>query len=164
MITRCSNNYGPYQFPEKLIPLMISNAIEGKELPVYGDGLNIRDWIHVQDHCEAVRLVAEKGEVGNVYNVGAENEWTNIEIVKNLLDILSKPYSLIKYVKDRPGHDRRYAIDNTKIKNSLGYTVKKDFRTGLEETVKWYLENDAWWQRIKTGEYLTYYEKMYGNR
>jgi dTDP-glucose 4,6-dehydratase len=164
VITRCSNNYGPYQFPEKLIPLMISNAIEGKELPVYGDGLNIRDWIHVQDHCDAIRLVAEKGRVGNVYNVGAENEWTNIEIVKNLLDILGKPHSLIKYVKDRPGHDRRYAIDNAKIKNDLGYTVKKDFRTGLEETVKWYLENGAWWQRIKTGEYLTYYEKMYGNR
>jgi dTDP-glucose 4,6-dehydratase len=164
VITRCSNNYGPYQFPEKLIPLMISNAIEGKALPVYGDGLNIRDWIHVEDHCEAIRLVAEKGVVGNVYNVGADNEWTNIQIVKNILDILGKPYSLITYVTDRPGHDRRYAIDNAKIKNELGYTAKKDFRRGLEETIKWYLENDVWWQRIKTGEYLEYYRKMYGNR
>ena len=164
LITRCSNNYGPFQFPEKLIPLMISNAIEGKELPVYGDGLNVRDWIHVEDHCEAIRLVAERGRVGNVYNVGADNEWTNIEIVKGLLDILGKPHSLIKFVKDRPGHDRRYAIDNGKIKRELGYRAKKDFRQGLEETVKWYLENSEWWQRIKTGEYLEYYEKMYGGR
>ena len=164
LITRCSNNYGPFQFPEKLIPLMISNAIEGKELPVYGDGLNVRDWIHVEDHCEAIRLVAERGRVGNVYNVGADNEWTNIEIVKGLLDILGKPHSLIKFVKERPGHDRRYAIDNGKIKRELVYRAKKDFRQGLEETVKWYLENSEWWQRIKTGEYLEYYEKMYGGR
>jgi len=164
VITRCSNNYGPYQFPEKLIPLLITNAIEDLELPIYGDGLNVRDWIHVEDHCEAISLVLEKGEIGNVYNVGAENEKANLEIVKSVLDILGKPHSLIRYVKDRPGHDRRYAIDNTKIRTKLGFQPRRDFRKGLEETVAWYLENRTWWQSIRTGEYLKYYETMYKNR
>lgn len=164
IITRCSNNYGPYQFPEKLIPLMITNALEGMELPVYGDGMNIRDWIYVEDHCKAIDLVMHKGIPGNVYNIGAENERPNIEIVKMILDILGKPYSLIRYVKDRPGHDRRYAIDSNKIKTELGFYVERSFREGMEETVRWYLENRPWWQRIKSGEYLSYYERMYTNR
>jgi len=164
VITRCSNNYGPYQFPEKLIPLMITNALADMELPVYGDGLNIRDWIHVEDHCEAIDLVFHKGKPGNVYNIGGENEKTNIEIVRLILDILGKPHSLIKFVKDRPGHDRRYAIDCTKIKRELGFVIKKDFRKGMEDTVKWYIENRTWWERIKSGAYLEYYEKMYKNR
>jgi dTDP-glucose 4,6-dehydratase len=164
MITRCSNNYGPFQFPEKLIPLLISNALDGIELPIYGDGLNVRDWIHVKDHCAAIALVLEKGKVGNVYNVGAENEKTNIEIVELILETLEKPRSLIRYVKDRPGHDHRYAIDNTKIRNELGFEVAVPFKTGMEETVRWYVENRAWWERIKTGEYLEYYDKWYGDR
>jgi dTDP-glucose 4,6-dehydratase len=164
VITRCSNNYGPYQFPEKLIPLLITNALGDLELPIYGDGLNVRDWIHVEDHCEAIAMVLEKGEAGNVYNVGSDNERTNIEIVKVILDILAKPHSLIKYVKDRPGHDRRYAIDNTKIRNSLGFQPRKDFKKGMEETVRWYMENRTWWQRIRTGEYLEYYDTMYKDR
>jgi len=164
VITRCSNNYGPYQFPEKLIPLLITNALQDLELPVYGDGLNVRDWIHVEDHCEAIALVLEKGEPGNVYNVGADNEQANIEIVKLILDILKKPHSLIKYVKDRPGHDRRYAIDNTKIRTRLGFQPRRDFKTGLDETVRWYLENRAWWESIRSGDYLKYYETMYKNR
>jgi dTDP-glucose 4,6-dehydratase len=164
VITRCSNNYGPYQFPEKLIPLLITNALGDLELPIYGDGLNVRDWIHVEDHCEAIAMVLEKGEAGNVYNVGSDNERTNIEIVKLILDILAKPHSLIKYVKDRPGHDRRYAIDNSKIRSSLGFQPRKDFKKGMEETVSWYLENRAWWQRIRTGEYLKYYDTMYKDR
>ena len=164
VITRCSNNYGPYQFPEKLIPLLISNALEGRDLPIYGDGMNVRDWIHVKDHCAALALVLEKGVPGNVYNVGAENERTNMEIVELILDIVGKPRSLIKYVKDRPGHDRRYAIDNGKITRELGFRVVCHFKTGMEETVKWYVENRPWWERIKTGEYLDYYEKWYGSR
>jgi len=164
VITRCSNNYGPYQFPEKLIPLLITNALGDLELPIYGDGLNVRDWIHVEDHCEAIAMVLEKGEAGNVYNVGSDNERTNIEIVKLVLDILAKPHSLIKYVKDRPGHDRRYAIDNTKIRSSLGFQPRKDFKKGMEETVRWYMENRTWWQRIRTGEYMKYYDTMYKDR
>jgi dTDP-glucose 4,6-dehydratase len=164
VITRCSNNYGPYQFPEKLIPLLISNALEGRDLPIYGDGLNVRDWIHVNDHCAALALALEKGKPGSIYNVGAENERNNLEIVELILQILDKPKSLIKYVKDRPGHDRRYAIDNTKIRNELGFQVSVPFRTGMEETVRWYVENSSWWERIKTGEYLDYYEKWYGGR
>ncbi len=163
-ITRCSNNYGPYQFPEKLIPLLISNVLEGKEVPVYGDGMNVRDWIHVGDHCGAIKLVLEKGVPGSVYNVGAENELPNVEIVKTILDILGKPHSLIRYVTDRPGHDRRYAIDNSKIKRELGYRVKTSFKKGLEDTVRWYVENRQWWERIKTGTYLDYYDKLYGKR
>jgi dTDP-glucose 4,6-dehydratase len=164
VITRCSNNYGPYQFPEKLIPLLVTNALGDLELPIYGDGLNVRDWIHVEDHCEAIAMVLEKGEAGNVYNVGSDNERTNIEIVKLILDILAKPHSLIRYVKDRPGHDRRYAIDNSKIRSSLGFQPRKDFKKGMEETVRWYIENRTWWQRIRTGEYMEYYDTMYKNR
>jgi len=164
LITRCSNNYGPYQFPEKLIPLLITNALEGKDIPVYGDGMNIRDWIHVEDHCEAIALVLQKGETGNVYNVGADNERTNLEIVKLILNVLEKPHSLIRYVTDRPGHDRRYAIDNAKIKSKLGFEPKKRFQQAIEETVKWYVDNRAWWEKIKTGEYLEYYDTWYGQR
>ncbi len=164
VITRCSNNYGPYQFPEKLIPLLVSNALVDRELPIYGDGLNVRDWIHVSDHCAALALVLEKGVPGNVYNVGAGNERNNLEIVEIILDVLQKPRSLIRYVKDRPGHDRSYAIDNTKIRNALGFEVAVPFRTGMEETVRWYLEHRDWWEKIKTGEYLSYYEKWYGAR
>lgn len=164
LITRCSNNYGPYQFPEKLIPLLVSNAMEGRDLPIYGTGLNIRDWIHVKDHCSALALVLEKGVPGSVYNVGAENERTNIEIVELILEIMEKPKSLIKYVKDRPGHDQRYAIDNRKIREELGFRVTVPFRKGMEETVQWYIENRPWWERIKTGEYLSYYESWYGDR
>jgi dTDP-glucose 4,6-dehydratase len=161
-ITRCSNNYGPYQFPEKLIPLLISNVLEGKEVPVYGDGMQVRDWIHVSDHCKAIMLVLDKGMPGGIYNVGAENERTNIEIVKTILDILGKPHSLIRHITDRPGHDRRYAIDNSKIKRELDYRVETSFEEGLEETVKWYVENRQWWERIKTGAYLDYYNRLYG--
>jgi len=164
VITRCSNNYGPYQFPEKLIPLMITNALADKELPVYGDGLNVRDWIHVKDHCAAIDLVVHKGEEGNVYNIGASNERTNIEIVELVLDILGKPRSLIRYVKDRPGHDRRYAIDSGKITERLGYRPSVDFSEGMRGTVDWYVKKKEWWERIRTGAYLDYYEKMYGNR
>lgn len=164
IVTRCSNNYGPYQFPEKLIPLIITNALADMELPVYGDGLNVRDWIHVKDHCAAIDLVVHRGEDGNIYNIGASNERTNIEIVKLVLEILGKPESLIRYVTDRPGHDRRYAIDSGKITEKLGYKPGVDFSGGMRETVEWYVKNKGWWERIRTGAYLDYYEKMYGNR
>jgi dTDP-glucose 4,6-dehydratase len=164
VITRCSNNYGPYQFPEKLIPLIITNALADKELPVYGDGMQIRDWIHVLDHCEAIDQVLHKGVLGNVYNVGGENERANIEIVKIILKILGKPESLIRYVTDRPGHDRRYAIDSTKIKREIGFEPKVGFEKGMEDTVKWYLASQPWWERIKSGAYLEYYDLMYKNR
>jgi dTDP-glucose 4,6-dehydratase len=164
IITRCSNNYGPYQFPEKLIPLIITNALADKELPVYGDGLNVRDWIHVEDHCAAIDLVVHNGKNGNVYNIGSSNEKTNIEIVKLILQILGKPDSLIRYVKDRPGHDRRYAIDSSKITRELGYYPSVDFAEGMRATVEWFVQNTKWWERIKTGAYLDYYEKMYGDR
>lgn len=163
-ITRCSNNYGSYQFPEKLIPLMIANALEDKELPVYGDGLQVRDWLHVEDHCSAIDVVLHQGKVGEVYNIGGNNEKKNIEIVKLILEKLQKPESLIKYVNDRPGHDRRYAIDSSKIQKELGWEPKYTFEEGIEETVKWYLENKEWWEKIRSGEYMEYYEKMYGNR
>lgn len=163
-ITRCSNNYGPYQFPEKLIPLMISNALEDKPLPVYGDGMNVRDWLHVYDHCSAVDMVLHEGKVGEIYNIGGNNEKTNIEIVKLILKNLGKDESLIRYVKDRPGHDRRYAIDSTKIQEELGWEPEYTFEDGISETIKWYLDNRTWWERIKSGEYLDYYRKMYGNR
>lgn len=163
-ITRCSNNYGPYQFPEKLIPLLVTNAMEGLDLPIYGDGMNIRDWIHVSDHCAALALVMEKGQPGSVYNVGADNERTNLEIVETILEVMGKPRTLVKYVKDRPGHDRRYAIDNGKIKGELGFVPRVPFRTGMEETIRWYEEHKSWWERIKTGEYLQYYETWYGDR
>ncbi|MEL7669283.1 dTDP-glucose 4,6-dehydratase [Methanobacterium sp.] len=163
-ITRCSNNYGPYQFPEKLIPLMISNALENKLLPVYGDGLNVRDWLHVYDHCSAIDLVLHRGKIGEIYNIGGNNEKKNIEIVKLILQNLNKHESLIHFVKDRLGHDRRYAIDSSKIQNELGWTPKYTFETGIVETIQWYLDNKEWWERIKSGEYMDYYERMYSNR
>jgi dTDP-glucose 4,6-dehydratase len=162
VITRCSNNYGPYQFPEKLIPLMITNAVEDKPLPVYGDGLNVRDWLHVEDHCRAIWLVLEKGKKGEVYNIGGSNEWHNLALVKELLRILKKSESLITFVKDRPGHDRRYAIDASKIKRELGWEPRYDFSAGLRQTVQWYLENESWWRRVKSGEYQKYYQEQYG--
>jgi dTDP-glucose 4,6-dehydratase len=164
LITRCSNNYGPYQFPEKLIPLMISNALEDKPLPVYGDGLQVRDWIHVEDHCRALLLVLEKGTPGEVYNVGGDSEKPNIEIVRLILAALGKPESLIKYVADRPGHDRRYAIDFTRIERELGWRPRVNFTQGIKDTIDWYVKNKSWWGRIKSGEYQKYYEKMYGWR
>jgi dTDP-glucose 4,6-dehydratase len=161
VITRCSNNYGPYQFPEKLIPLMITNAINDKPLPVYGDGLNVRDWLHVSDHCAAIDVVLQKGKVGEVYNIGGNNEWKNIDIVELILKHLGKPESLITFVKDRPGHDRRYAMDATKITNELTWTPAYTFEKGIEETVHWYVNNQSWWKRVMTGEYLEYYSKQY---
>ncbi|MGG0252057.1 dTDP-glucose 4,6-dehydratase [Bacillus toyonensis] len=163
-ITRCSNNYGPFHFPEKLIPLMIINALNDKQLPVYGDGLNVRDWLHVEDHCQAIDLVLHKGKNGEVYNVGGNNERTNIEIVKTILKALDKPESLIKYVTDRPGHDRRYAIDATKLREELGWLPKYNFDTGIEQTIKWYLENQDWWKNIISGEYQEYFKNQYANR
>ncbi|MGW6190379.1 dTDP-glucose 4,6-dehydratase [Bacillus cereus] len=163
-ITRCSNNYGPFHFPEKLIPLMIINALSDKQLPVYGDGLNVRDWLHVEDHCQAIDLVLHNGKNGEVYNVGGNNERTNIEIVKTILKALDKPESLIKYVTDRPGHDRRYAIDATKLREELGWSPKYNFDTGIEQTIKWYLENQDWWENIISGEYQEYFKNQYANR
>lgn len=160
-ITRCSNNYGPYQFPEKLIPLMISNALENKPLPVYGDGKNIRDWLHVYDHCTAIDLVLHDGKPGEVYNIGGNNEKENIEIVKLILKYLDKDDSLIKFVDDRLGHDRRYAIDSTKIQEELGWKPKYTFETGIKETIQWYLDNQDWICQVKSGEYQEYYKKMY---
>mgnify|MGYP000923714099 CR=1 FL=1 len=164
VITRCSNNYGPYQFPEKLIPLMIINILNDKKLPVYGDGLNVRDWIYVLDHNKAVDLVLENGKIGNVYNIGASQEMKNIEIVKLILNILGKDESLIEYVKDRPGHDRRYAIDSSKIQNELGWTPDYKFEQAIQDTVKWYVENKNWWERIISGDYQKYYANLYGNK
>ncbi len=163
-ISRCSNNYGPYHFPEKLIPLMLINALEGKELPVYGEGLNVRDWLYVEDHCKAIDLILHKGRIGEVYNVGGHNERANIDVVKDILNILGKDESLIRYVKDRPGHDMRYAIDPTKIQNELGWHPETSFRDGLRLTINWYLANTEWWQNIINGEYMNYYEKMYADR
>ena len=163
-ISRCSNNYGPYHFPEKLIPLMISRALADEELPVYGDGANVRDWLHVSDHCEAIDLILHKGRVGEIYNIGGHNERTNLEVVKTILKALDKPESLIRYVKDRPGHDRRYAIDPTKIETELGWKPKYNFDTGIRQTIDWYLNNQDWWKHILSGEYSNYFDKMYGNR
>lgn len=160
-ITRCSNNYGPYQFPEKLIPLMINNCLNEKDLPVYGDGMQIRDWLHVSDHCSAIDTVLHKGKVGEVYNVGGNNEKANIEIVKLIINTLGKSENLIKYVKDRPGHDRRYAIDNTKITTELGWEPVYTFEEGIKETIQWYLDNTTWIENILSGDYSNYYEKMY---
>ena len=164
LITRCSNNYGPYQFPEKLIPLMIANALEGRKLPVYGDGMQIRDWIHVEDHCQALLLALERGKPGEVYNIGSDNEWPNIQIVGRLLEILGKPRELIEHVKDRPGHDRRYAIDARKARQELGWAPRAGFGDGLATTVTWYVQNRGWWERVRTGEYRTYYDRNYGAR
>ncbi|MBR2847482.1 MAG: dTDP-glucose 4,6-dehydratase [Clostridia bacterium] len=163
-ISRCSNNYGPYHFPEKLIPLMIANALNNKSLPVYGNGLNVRDWLYVEDHCKAIDLIIHKGKVGEVYNIGGHNEKTNIDIVKTILKILDKPESLITYVTDRKGHDMRYAIDPTKIHTELGWLPETMFADGIVKTVNWYLENKSWWEKIISGEYTKYYEEMYGNR
>jgi dTDP-glucose 4,6-dehydratase len=163
-ITRCSNNYGPYHFPEKLIPLMITNALEGKELPIYGDGQNIRDWLHVKDHCAAIDLVIHKGRPGEVYNIGGHNERTNNEIVYLIVEKLGVSNDLIKYVADRPGHDHRYAIDPTKIMTELGWKPQYTFDNGIVETIQWYIDNQKWWKNIKSGEYLNYYQKQYGDR
>jgi dTDP-glucose 4,6-dehydratase len=164
VVTRCSNNYGPLQFPEKLIPLMIVNALHDKPLPVYGDGMNVRDWLYVRDHCTAIEAVLLKGSSGRVYNIGGNNEWKNIDIVKTVLRILKKPESLITYVKDRPGHDRRYAIDASCIASELGWSPSVTFEAGIEETVAWYLANESWWRRIVSGEYTKYYKEMYDGR
>ncbi|MEK7250623.1 MAG: dTDP-glucose 4,6-dehydratase [Bacteroidota bacterium] len=161
VVTRCSNNYGPYQFPEKLIPLMIINALSDKQLPVYGDGLNVRDWLHVNDHCAAIDVVLQNGRIGEVYNIGGNNEWKNIDIVKLILKKVGKPESLISFVKDRLGHDRRYAINATRIKNELDWSPSYTFEVGIEETVQWYLNNQLWWKRVMTGEYVEYYKKQY---
>lgn len=160
-ITRCSNNYGPYQFPEKLIPLMINNCLKEKDLPVYGDGMQIRDWLHVYDHCQAVDVVLHKGLDGEVYNIGGNNEKANIEIVKLIIKILGKSESLIKFVKDRPGHDRRYAIDNTKITTQLGWKPEYTFEEGIKETIQWYLDNTDWIENVVSGDYMKYYNDMY---
>ena len=163
-ISRCSNNYGPYQFPEKLIPLMIANALENKPLPVYGNGLNVRDWLYVEDHCRAIDLIVRGGRDGEVYNVGGHNEMTNIDIVRLICRKLGKPESLITYVTDRKGHDRRYAIDPAKIHAELGWLPETKFADGIEKTIDWYLENRTWWETIRSGDYQAYYEKMYGHR
>lgn len=163
-VSRCSNNYGPYQFPEKLIPLMIANALADKPLPVYGEGLNVRDWLYVEDHCAAIDLILEKGKVGQVYNIGGHNEMRNIDIVKLICTTLDKPESLITYVTDRKGHDMRYAIDPSFIHRELGWLPKTGFADGIQKTIRWYLDNRSWWEEIVSGEYQNYYERMYGNR
>ena len=163
-LSRCSNNYGPYQFPEKLIPLMIANCLADKPLPVYGQGLNVRDWLYVEDHCKAVDLVMRKGKEGSVYNIGGHNEMRNIDIVRLICRELHKPESLITYVTDRKGHDMRYAIDPTKIHRDLGWLPETKFADGIVQTIRWYLENKPWWGEIVSGEYQSYYQRMYGNR
>lgn len=163
-ISRCSNNYGPYHFPEKLIPLMIANCLNDKPLPVYGEGLNVRDWLYVEDHCRAIDLIIHRGKIGEVYNVGGHNEMKNIDIVRLICDYLGKPYSLITHVTDRKGHDMRYAIDPTKIHSELGWLPETKFADGIKKTIDWYLNNREWWETIISGEYRNYYEKMYGNR
>ena len=163
-ISRCSNNYGPYHFPEKFIPLIIANALNDKPLPVYGKGENIRDWLYVEDHCIAIDLIIRKGTEGEIYNIGGHNEKTNLEVVKTVLSELGKPESLITYVSDRPGHDRRYAIDPAKIHHELGWLPATPFEEGIKKTIHWYLENRTWWENIISGEYANYYKKMYGNR
>lgn len=166
VITRCTNNYGPYHFPEKLIPLFITNALQDLELPLYGDGLNVRSWLYVEDHCQAILLVAEKASAGQVYNIGGSEsaELTNLEVSKMILELLGKPDTLLRKVADRPAHDRRYAIDYSKIKNELGWEPRTSFKTGLANTVEWYKKNQEWWREIKSGEYQKYYQKNYGKR
>ncbi|MCI9030975.1 MAG: dTDP-glucose 4,6-dehydratase [Clostridia bacterium] len=163
-VSRCSNNYGPYQFPEKLIPLMIANALDDKPLPVYGKGENVRDWLYVEDHCKAIDLIIHKGKVGEVYNVGGHNEMRNIDIVKLICEKLGKPESLITYIADRKGHDLRYAIDPAKIHSELGWLPETKFKDGISATIEWYLDNREWWETIRSGEYKNYYEKMYGGK
>ncbi len=164
VITRCSNNYGPYQFPEKLIPLMIGNALEDKPLPVYGDGLHVRDWLYVEDHCSAIDAVLQRGRTGEVYNIGGMNDVPNLHVVKTLLQSLGKPESLIQFVKDRPGHDRRYAMDATRMRDELGWSPRYTFEEGLKRTVDWYLANGEWLARVRSGVYESYYERMYAGR
>jgi len=164
VITRSSNNYGPFQFPEKLIPLFITNALEDRPLPLYGDGLNRRDWIHTEDNCRGILLCLEEGRPGEIYNIGGDNERTNLEITETILDLLKKPKSLIRFVKDRPGHDRRYALDSSRIQNELGFEPEQDFARGIGDTIEWYKKNRDWWLRIKSGEYRDYYDKMYSER
>ena len=164
LITRCSNNYGPYQFPEKLIPLMIANAREGRALPVYGDGMQVRDWLYVRDHCEAILAVQERGQAGEVYNIGGHNEYPNIQIVRRILAALGKGEELITYVKDRPGHDRRYAIDAAKIERELGWRPRYTFEQALPMTIEWYLANDPWLARVRSGSYREYYNRQYSGR
>ena len=163
-ISRCSNNYGPYHFPEKLIPLMIANALNDKPLPVYGKGENVRDWLYVADHCQAIDLIIRKGKAGEIYNIGGHNERRNLDVVKTILKELGKPENLIHFVTDRPGHDRRYAINPTKIHQELGWLPETRFEDGIKETVQWYLDNKPWWEHIINGEYQNYYQKMYGDR
>jgi dTDP-glucose 4,6-dehydratase len=163
MITRGSNTFGPYQYPEKVIPLFITNAIDNQPLPLYGDGMNVRDWLYVLDHCEAIDLVLHEGKPGEIYNVGAGNELTNLELTRLILKILRKPESLIRFVEDRPGHDRRYSLDCTKIK-ALGWQPRHKFEEALEETVRWYVENQWWWRKIKSGQYMEFYRKQYEKR
>jgi dTDP-glucose 4,6-dehydratase len=164
IITHCSNNYGPYQFPEKLIPLAIGNALEDKPIPIYGKGLNVRDWIHVTDHCRAIALIIQRGQPGETYNIGANNEITNLELMHKLLEVMGKLKSLITFVSDRPGHDQRYALDTTKIERELSWKPAISFEEGLGKTVQWYIENKSWGRRIKSGEYAKYYERMYSQR
>lgn len=163
-ISRCSNNYGPYHFPEKLIPLMIANALNDKKLPVYGKGENVRDWLYVEDHCSAIDLIIRKGKIGEVYNIGGHNERTNLEVVKTIIKELGKSEDLIEFVTDRPGHDRRYAIDPTKIHNELGWLPATKFDDGIKKTIDWYLTHKFWWEKIISGEYKDYYFRMYNNR
>ncbi|WP_419516183.1 dTDP-glucose 4,6-dehydratase [Megamonas funiformis] len=163
-ISRCSNNYGPYHFPEKLIPLMIANALNNKKLPVYGKGENVRDWLYVEDHCSTIDLIIRKGKIGEVYNIGGHNERTNLEVVKTIIKELGKSEDLIEFVTDRPGHDRRYAIDPTKIHNELGWLPATKFDDGIKKTIDWYLTHKSWWEKIISGEYKDYYDKMYKNR
>lgn len=164
IVTRCSNNYGPFQFPEKFVPLMILNALEEKKLPVYGDGLYVRDWIHVHDHCRALERVLRDGQPGEVYNIGGSDEWKNLDVVRRILLLTERSDELIQYVQDRPGHDRRYAVDSSKIERSLGWKPRIPFEEGLEETIRWYRKNEGWVQRVRSGAYLKYYEEMYDRR
>lgn len=164
LITRCCNNYGPFQFPEKLIPLFITNALDYKELPIYGDGLYVRDWIYVEDHCKAIDVVLRRGQVGEIYNISSNVEKTNLNITHTILENLRKPESLIKYVKDRPAHDRRYALNAEKIRKGLGWEPEVSFEQGMKLTIDWYVNNKEWWQRVKSGEYLKYYDRHYISR
>jgi dTDP-glucose 4,6-dehydratase len=161
-ISNCSNNYGPYQFPEKIIPLFITNLIEGKRVPIYGDGKQVRDWLFVEDHCEAIDLILQKGKIGETYCIGGDSEKTNLEITKKIIELMEKDENSIEYVKDRLGHDRRYAIDFSKIKNELGWEPEVTFEEGLKQTIEWYKNNESWWKNIKSGDYQKYYEKQYG--
>jgi len=164
IITRCSNNFGPFQFPEKLVSLAITNALEGKSIPIYGDGLNVRDWIYVEDHCRALDLVIQQGKPGEIYNIGGNNEKPNLELIHQLLAIMGKPRELITFVTDRPGHDRRYALDTTKIRREINWEPSISFEEGLKNTIEWYIEHEPWWRQIKSGDYIQYYQRMYSQR